>query len=110
LKKPPRFEGKLNPVWIEVGRGGGFRDQSADRVVDDQVGPDLLVDQVRQPRAKHPPGPTQMRFELVVGSFFLPPLVISGSQLVGAGVSSMPGKLRLTKSRKKRPISAIWRR
>jgi hypothetical protein len=40
--------GEGDPVRIQIGGFGGFGDEGGDGVVDDQPGPDLLVDQIRQ--------------------------------------------------------------
>ena len=77
--------GEGDPVRVEVGGRGGFRGQRADRVVDDQVGPDLLMHQVGQPGAQHPARAAQVGLELVVRGLLLPPLVVGGGQLVGPG-------------------------
>src|SRR4029450_6788969 len=68
--------GEGDPVGVEVGGRGGLRGQRADRVVDDQVGPDLLMDKVGQPRAQPPPGSAQVGLELVVRGFLLPALMV----------------------------------
>src|SRR3954453_8279198 len=75
--------GEGDPVRVEIGGRGGLRGQRTDRVVDDQVGPDLLMPQVGQPRAQHPAWAPQMGLELVVAGLVLPPLVVGGGQLVG---------------------------
>src|SRR5689334_4495607 len=67
--------GEGDPVGVEVGGGGGFRGQRTDRVVHDQVGPDLLVNEVGQPRAQHPARAAQMGLELVVRGLLLPALM-----------------------------------
>src|SRR6187401_2560072 len=75
--------GERDPVRVEIGGRGGLRGQRADRVVDDQVGPDLLMHQVGKPRAQHPTGAAQVGLELVVAGLVLPALMVSGGQLVG---------------------------
>src|SRR5690242_6251165 len=75
--------GEGDPIRVEVGGRGGLRGQRADRVMDDQVGPDLLMHQVGQPRAQHPTGAAQVGLELVVAGLVLPPLVVGRGQLVG---------------------------
>ena len=77
--------GEGDPVWVQVGGCGRLGGQRADRVVDDQIGPDFLIDQVRQPGAQDPAGAAQVCLELVVSGFFLPPLVVAGGQLAGPG-------------------------
>jgi hypothetical protein len=77
--------GEGDPVGVEVGGGGGSGGQFADRVVHDEVGPDLLVDQVGQPGAQHPPGAAEVGFQLIVGGLFLPTLVVGGGQFIGSG-------------------------
>ncbi len=43
-------------VRVEVSGRRCLRDQRAEGVVDNQVGPDLLMHQAGQPRAQHPAG------------------------------------------------------
>src|SRR6478609_11231382 len=61
--------GERDAVGVQVRGGGCLRDERADRVVHDQIGVDLLVDQVGQPGPQDLPGATQMRLELVVPGF-----------------------------------------
>ena len=58
--------GETDPVGIEVGGLGGAGDEHGQGVVHGQPGPDLLVGQVRQPRAQDPPGSAQVGLELIV--------------------------------------------
>ncbi len=53
-------------IGVEVGGLDGFGDQYRDRVVDQQPGPDLLMDQSRQAGAQDLAGPAQMSLELVI--------------------------------------------
>src|SRR6516162_4834588 len=65
-----------DPVRVDAGRGGGGADQGADRVVGQEVAPDLLLDHVRGLRPQDPPGAAQEGLELRVGGLMLPSLVI----------------------------------
>ena len=60
-----------DPVGVQVRGLGGAGGQGADRVVDQQPCPDLLVDQVGQLRAKDLARPAQVGLELVVAGLFL---------------------------------------
>src|SRR6266487_942889 len=81
----PQDAGEADPVGVEVGGLSGSADEHADRVVDDQPGPDLLVDQVGQPGAQDPAWSAEVGLELVVRGLLLPALVVGGGQFVGAG-------------------------
>ena len=74
--------GEGDPVGVQVGGGGRLRDERADRVVDDQVGPDLLVNQLGQPGAEDLPGAAEVGFELVVTGFLFPSFVVGDGQFV----------------------------
>src|SRR5436190_479036 len=74
--------GEGDPVRVEVGGGRRSRGQRADRMMDDQVGPDLLMHQIGQPRAQYPPGAAQVGFQLVVRGLLFPPLMVGDGQLV----------------------------
>src|SRR5215471_10847470 len=67
---------ELDPVWVDVRFGGSLTDQGTDRVVGQQVAVDLLPHQIRGLRAQYPPGPAQVRLELPVSGFVLPPFVV----------------------------------
>src|SRR5664279_3202553 len=67
--------GERDAVGVQVGGRGRLRDQRADRVVHDQVGVDLLVDQVGQPGPQDLPGAAEMSLELVVPGFLFPSFV-----------------------------------
>src|SRR5689334_19678633 len=75
--------GEGDPIRVEIGGHGRLGGQRTDRMMDDQVGPDLLINEVGQPRAQHPTRPAQVGFQLVVRGFLLPPLMVGGGQLVG---------------------------
>src|SRR5664279_3422924 len=68
--------GERDAVGVQVCGRGRLRDQRADRVVHDQVGVDLLVDQVGQPGPEDLPGAAEMSLELVVPGFLFPSFVI----------------------------------
>src|SRR5215831_13993308 len=66
---------ELDPVRVDArvrGRGAG---QRADRVVGQQVAPDLLLGQGRGLRAQYPPRAAQVRLELGVPGLNRPPLM-----------------------------------
>src|SRR5262249_52044199 len=62
--------------------GGCGAGQGADRVVGQQVAPDLLLDQGRGLRAQHPSRAAQVGLELLVARLVLPPLVVSPGQVL----------------------------
>src|SRR6516165_1372947 len=65
----PEGPGELDPVRVDPGCGGRGAGQGADRVVGQQVAPDLLLDQGRGLRAQHPSRAAQVRLELGVAAF-----------------------------------------
>src|SRR5712691_419277 len=67
---------ELDPVGVDAGRGGGGADQGADRVVGQQVAPDLLFRQVRRLRAQDFPRAAEVGLELPVPGLAFPALVI----------------------------------
>src|SRR5438105_15680135 len=64
--------GEGDPVGVQISSLGGLGDQCAERIVDQQPRPDLLVDQLGKLRAQDLPWPAQMGLELVVAGLFLP--------------------------------------
>jgi hypothetical protein len=66
---------ELDPVGVDAGRGGRGAGQGADRVVGQQVAPDLLLDQVRAAGPQDFPGAAQVRFQLGVAALNRPPLM-----------------------------------
>jgi hypothetical protein len=58
--------GERDPVRVDVGGGRRPADQGGQGVVGEQVGPDLLVHEVRQARAQDLAGATQVGLELIV--------------------------------------------
>src|SRR5271169_1210491 len=64
---------ELDPVRVDPGRGGSGADQGADRVVGEQVAPDLLPHHVWGFGAQYLSRPAQVGLELLV-----PGLVLSG--------------------------------
>jgi len=76
-------------VGVQVGGRGRLGDQRADRVVHDQVGVDLLVNEVGQPGPQDLPGAAEMSLELVVPGFLFPSFVIGDGQFVGPRVGRL---------------------
>src|SRR5712691_1274148 len=76
---------ELDPVRVDPGAGGGGADQGAERVAGQQVAPDLLLDQVRAPRAEHPAGTAQACLELGVAGLVFPALVVGTSERLRRG-------------------------
>src|SRR5579863_5480861 len=74
-----------DPVRVDPGAGGGSADQGAERVVGQQVAPDLLLDQVRAPRAEHPAGTAQACLELGVAGLVFPALVVGARERLRRG-------------------------
>jgi Winged helix-turn helix len=80
-----RVWGVTDPVGVDVGGLGGAGDEDGQGVVHGQPGPDLLANQVQQPRAQDPAGAAQMDLELIVRGFLFPTIMVGGGQLIGAG-------------------------
>ena len=62
---------ELDAVRVDAGRGGRCAGQGADRVVGQQVAPDLLLHQARAARPQDLPGAAQVRFQLLVATLML---------------------------------------
>src|ERR1700722_17035355 len=82
----PQRAGELDPVRVNARGGGGGADQGADRVVGQQVTPQLLLGQGRGARAQHLARAAQRGLELGVACLVLPELVVSLRELGGAGL------------------------
>src|SRR2546428_14143879 len=67
---------ELDPVRVDAGVRGRGADQGADRVVGEQVAPDLLPHHVRGLRAQDLPRAAQVGLELGVPGLVLPSFVI----------------------------------
>src|SRR5208283_2022467 len=67
---------ELDPVRVDARVRGGGADQGADRVVGEQVAPDLLPHHVRGLRAQDLPRAAQVGLELGVPGLVLPSFVI----------------------------------
>src|ERR1700753_952866 len=76
---------ELDPVRVDARVRGGGAGQGADRVVGQQVAPDLLFGHGRGLRAQHLARPAQVRLELLVAGLVLPALVVGLRQLPGRG-------------------------
>src|SRR5579864_2573674 len=72
---------ELDPVRVDAGRGGRGAGQGADRVVGQQVAPDLLLCHGRGLRAQYLSRAAQVGFQLLVAGLVLPPLVVGLRQL-----------------------------
>src|SRR5215471_19897751 len=60
-----------DPVRVDPGAGGGGADQGAERVVGQQVAPDLLLDQLRAAGPQHLARPPQVCLELGISGLML---------------------------------------
>src|SRR6266536_3153402 len=80
---------ELDPVRVNAGRGGGCADQGADRVVGEQVAPDLLPHHLRRFRAQYLPGAAQVGLELPVSGLVLPPLVVAAGEDGGGRIREL---------------------
>src|ERR1700677_3227129 len=80
---------ELDPVRVDAGVRGGCADQGADRVVGEQVSPDLLPDHVRGLRAQYLPRAAEAGLELLVPGLALPPLVVAAGEDGGGGVREL---------------------
>src|ERR1700728_876038 len=77
---------ELDPVRVDAGRGGRCAGQDADRVVGQEVAPDLLLDEVRAAGPQDLPGAAQVRLQLLVTALVLPPLVVGLRQYRRSGL------------------------
>src|ERR1039457_6503940 len=71
---------ELDPVRVDPGGGGGGADQGADRVVGQQVAPDLLPHHVRRSGPEYFPRSSQVGLQLLVPGLVLPPLVVAAGE------------------------------
>jgi hypothetical protein len=60
---------ELHPVWVDAGVRGGGADQGGDRIMGEEVAPDLLLDHVRGLRAQDLSRASQERLDLLVPGF-----------------------------------------
>ena len=74
-----------HPVGIQVGVAGAEVDEVADRVVDQQDPPDLLLDPVRVAGAQHRSGLQLVDLDLVEDGLDLPALRVGGGEILGGG-------------------------
>src|SRR5260370_9320453 len=68
---------ELDPVRVDADARGRGADQGADRVVGEQVAPDLLPHHVRRLRSEYLPRAAQVGLELGVPGLVLPSFVIA---------------------------------
>src|SRR5258708_6243979 len=66
---------ELDPVRVDADARGRGADQGADRVVGEQVAPDLLPHHVRRLRSEYLPRAAQVGLELLVAGLNRPPLI-----------------------------------
>src|SRR5580700_11371684 len=64
---------EFDAIRVDAGGCGCCAGQGADRVVGQEVAPDLLLDEVRDAGPQDLPGAAQVRLELGVAAFMLPP-------------------------------------
>ena len=68
-------------VRVKLSRLGGSIDERSDRMVDEQVGVDLLDHHLRRLRAQHLASTSLVGLQLVEGALFLPPLAVEPGEL-----------------------------
>lgn len=79
----PQRAGKRQPVRVEVLLPGGLVHQLADRVVDQQMRPDLLADPFRGLRPQHHLRAALVGLQLIQRALHLPALLVERGQLGG---------------------------
>src|SRR5438132_5657432 len=80
---------ELDPVRVDAGRGGRGADQGADRVVGEQVAPELLPYHVRRFGAQDLPRAAQVGLELLVTGLVFPSVVVRLREDGGGGVREL---------------------